>query len=123
NSQHPITAWTRGPTLTAESCDTARDGKHMGRHRVERRPWQVRPGLLWVGRLTAEGLVVFCGTVGLAALLHVVTATGGHPLVGRVQPLLAAVTAGLAAVASLLCLLSSRLRADGEMRVVGYAWG
>ena len=66
---------------------------------------------------------MFGGTVGLAALLHVVTATGGHPLVGRVQPLLAAVTAGLAAVASLLCLLSSRLRADGEMRVVGYAWG
>lgn len=73
--------------------------------------------------LGGEALLVLCATTVAALILHGVTAAGVQPLRGQAAALLAAATAGAAAVVALLCALGSRMRADEPMRMAGYAWG
>ncbi|NYI69171.1 sensor histidine kinase [Spelaeicoccus albus] len=74
-------------------------------------------------KIAAEGVVILVAAGTAILLLRATAAHGMHPLQYRADPLLAAATAGLAAVVALLCAVSSRLRAEPGLRVVTYAWG
>jgi two-component system OmpR family sensor kinase len=73
--------------------------------------------------VAVEALVVLAATAAGGAALHAVTARGVQPLLDNANPLLAAVTAGMAAAVALLCVVTSCLRADPGMRLASYAWG
>lgn len=74
--------------------------------------------------LVGEAIVVLCGT-DLVVVLLLRYPRGGTSAVlsGEVRPLLAAATAGLAAVVALLCALAARLRPGLGIGSAGYAWG
>lgn len=74
-------------------------------------------------RLISEALVVLGMTIAAAVVLHVVAAEGIHQVRGQADALLTAATAGAAAVVTLLCTISSRIRANPGMRLVSYAGG
>jgi two-component system OmpR family sensor kinase len=73
--------------------------------------------------LAGEAVLVLAAVTVAALVLHAVVAGGMHPLAGQASPLLAAATAGAAAVVALLCALDSRIRANPGMRLAGYAGG
>jgi two-component system OmpR family sensor kinase len=73
--------------------------------------------------VAGEALAILAAAATGGAVLHAVTVRGVQPLLDNAAPLLAAVTAGMAAAVALLCVACSCLRADPGMRLASYAWG
>lgn len=69
-----------------------------------------------------EALIVLAATATAMVALRVIEAEGLHPLFNRADPVLAAATAGLAAIVALLCAVNSRLGVAPGMWVVTCAW-
>lgn len=91
----------------------------MAAHRANHSQWRITLPVLLAG----EALLALCAAIVAALILHGVTVAGAHPLRGQATALLAAATAGAAAVVALLCALGPRMGADERMRMAGYAWG
>lgn len=74
-------------------------------------------------QVTIDAFVVLAATIVGALGLRTAAGWSTDPLQGQASPLLAAVTAGAAAVIALLCVLNSCLQSENEMRLASYAWG
>lgn len=92
-------------------------------HARRTRGRSIVPPLPIGGQMAVDGFVVLAATVVGALALRTAAGWRTDPLQGQASSLLAAVTAGAAAVVALLCLVSSCIRSDNEMRLASYAWG